>query len=166
MYTKGGKSIMLATIRKSEEVYIAEFERSLKHSVEEVWSFLTENEKLKMWFPELSIKELVAGGTIKFDMGNGSFEKMTILEVQPLQVLEYTWDKDVVRFELSSVEDGCKLSLIEKITRLNDHTPRDLAGWHVCLDVIAALLDDTKLDDRKEHWKAWYERYREAIAAL
>ena len=157
---------MLAAIRKSEEAYIAEFERSLKHSVEEVWSFLTENEKLKMWFPELSIEDLAAGGKIKFDMGNGSFEEMTIREVQPLSVLEFTWDKDRVRFELSPAEDGCKLVLIETITSLNDHTPRDLAGWHVCLDVIAALLDDTKLDDRREHWKVWYERYREAIDAL
>ena len=156
---------MLAAIRKSEGTYIAEFERSLQHPVEKVWSFLTENEKLKLWFSELSIDELVAGGIIKFDMGDGSFEEMKILEVQPWRVLEYTWDKDVVRFELSPVEGGCKLSLIEKITTLNDHTPRDLAGWHVCLDVIAALLDEIEFE-RGEQWKVWYERYREAIAAL
>ena len=156
---------MLAAIRKSDETYIAKFERSLKHPVEKVWSFLTENEKLKLWFPELSVDKLIAGGIIKFDMGDGSFEEMTLLEVQPERVLEYTWDKDVVRFELSAVEGGCKLTLIEKIATLNDHTPRDLAGWHVCLDVITALLDDSKFD-RGEQWKIWYERYREAIAAL
>lgn len=156
---------MIAAIRKSEGTYIAEFERSLKHPAAKVWSFLTENEKLKLWFSELSIDNLVAGGIIKFDMGDGSFEEMTILEVQLNSVLEYTWDKDVVRFELAPVDGGCKLTLIEKITSLNDHTPRDLAGWHVCLDVITALLDDARLENRSEQWKIWYERYREAVDA-
>lgn len=38
-------------------------------------------------------------------------------------------------------------------------TPRDLAGWHVCLDVIQALLDGTKIDSRKQEWEKWYPRY-------
>ncbi|MNN09894.1 hypothetical protein D3C81_1228000 [compost metagenome] len=156
----------IARIQKAEQGYIATFERSLKHSVQQVWSFLTDNEKLQQWFPELSVDELIEGGTIRFDMGNGGFEEMTILELKPLSVLEYTWDKDRVRFELSETPDGCRLVLVEKLTRIIDHTPRDLAGWHVCLDVIAALLDDRVVESRKNEWEKRYVQYREAVSTL
>ncbi|MBQ4899804.1 SRPBCC family protein [Paenibacillus sp. Marseille-P2973] len=159
----------IATIQKAghgQQGYTATFERSLKHPAEQVWSFLTENDKLKQWFPELSVDELVEGGAIKFDMGNGSFEEMTLLEVKPYNVLEYTWDQDRVRFELFPTAEGCRLLLIEKITRITDHTPRDLAGWHVCLDVIAALLALRDFPSRKAEWEERYADYREAISAI
>ncbi|MNW37256.1 hypothetical protein D3C74_142950 [compost metagenome] len=156
----------IAHIQKAEQGYIATFERSLKHPMQQVWSFLTDNDKLQQWFPELSVDELIEGGIIRFDMGDGSFEEMTILELKPLSVLEYTWDKDRVRFELSGAADGCKLVLVEKLARITDHTPRDLAGWHVCLNVIAALLDDKVVESRKEEWGKWYVQYREAVSTL
>lgn len=156
----------IAHIQKAEQGYMATFERSLKHPVQQVWSFLTENDRLQQWFPELIVDELIEGGTIRFDMGDGSFEKMTILELKPLSVLEYTWDKDRVRFELSGTDGGCRLVFIEKLAKITDHTPRDLAGWHVCLDVIAALLDDKAVVSRKEEWEKWHVEYREAVSML
>lgn len=153
---------MLANLQKGEHGYIARFERYEKHSVEKVWSMLTENEKLATWFSELRIDELRKGGIIKFDMQDGTFEELTITDFKLNSVLEFTWDKDLVRFELYPEQDGCKLVLIEKIETITDHTPRDLAGWHVCLDVIQALLDGRKIE-REEEWKQWYEKYAVAI---
>ena len=153
---------MLAVINKADNGYVARFERELQHPAPEVWSYLTNNEKLAKWFPELSVQELRAGGIIKFDMQNGTFEEMKIIEVQAESVLEYTWAEDVVRFELYPNPGGCSLVLIEKISTITDHTPRDLAGWHVCLDVIEALLDGRTVD-RKDEWKKRYEEYRHAV---
>lgn len=153
---------MLALIEKVQNGYTVTYQRHLKHSVEEVWSYLTYNDKLSKWFSELRVDELREGGVIKFDMGDGTFEEMTILELKMNSVLEYTWGEDIVRFELSEETNGCLLVLIEKIHIITDHTPRDLAGWHVCLDVIAALLDG-KTFDRKDEWKKWYEKYIHAL---
>jgi uncharacterized protein YndB with AHSA1/START domain len=153
---------LLAQIEKVENGYTVRYERHLKHSVEEVWSYLTDNDKLPQWFSELRVDELREGGVIKFDMGDGSFEEMKILDLKMNSVLEYTWGQDIVRFELSQEQDGCSLVLLEKIHTITDHTPRDLAGWHVCLDVIAALLDG-KIIDRKDEWKKWYEKYVQAV---
>ena len=50
------------------------------------------------------------------------------------------WGEDRVRFEYPEAE-GCRLVLIETITKITDHTPKDIAGWDVCLDAIEALLD-------------------------
>jgi len=150
---------MLATFQKSENGYIARFERNLKHSVEDVWSMLTNNVKLKKWFSELQVEDLRRGGTISFDMHDGTFEKMMITDLEMYSVLEYTWAEDIVRFEINPNSDGCQLVLIEKITRITGHTPKDLAGWHVCLDVIQALLDGRIIESREDEWKKWYEQY-------
>ncbi len=157
---------MLAHIKKVENEYYVHFERRLKHSVEEVWSWLTENEKLTQWFSELHVDDLRQGGTIKFDMQNGTFEEMEILELKMYSVLEYTWGEDIVRFELDPETEGCQLVLIEKIKRVTEHTPRDLAGWHVCLDVIQALMDERTIVSRSKEWEKWYEQYVHAIEEI
>lgn len=154
---------MLAVIKQVPNGYTARFERYLKHSVEKVWASLTENDKLAKWFSELRVYDLREGGTIKFDMGDGTFEELAIIELQMNSVLEYTWGEDRVRFELYPKSEGCRLVLIETINKITDHTPKDLAGWHVCLDVIDALLDGKTFESRKDVWKGWYEKYIQLI---
>ncbi|MBP1994222.1 SRPBCC family protein [Paenibacillus eucommiae] len=157
---------MLAVIQQTKEGYTARFERQLKHSAEKVWASLTENEKLAKWFSELSVDDLREGGFIKFDMGDGTFEELEILELKPLSVLEYKWGEDRVRFELYPEQEGCRLVLIETILKLTPHTPRDLAGWDVCLEVVEVLLDGGSVEDRKARWEIKYEQYVKAIEAL
>jgi uncharacterized protein YndB with AHSA1/START domain len=154
---------MLALIEKVENGYTAKFERHFNHSVEEVWSWLTDNDKLPKWFSELRVDELRKGGVIKFYMQDGTFEELTILEVEMNSILEYTWGEDIVRFELKQEPEGCCFTLIETIQTITNHTPKDLAGWHVCLDVINALLDGKTIESREEEWKKWYEKYVQAI---
>jgi uncharacterized protein YndB with AHSA1/START domain len=154
---------MLAVIEQNGDGYIARFERHLKHPVEKVWASLTENDKLKKWFSELEVADLREGGVIKFDMQDGTYEEMRILELKMHSVLEYTWGEDQVRFELYPEPEGCRLVLIEKINQITDHTPRDLAGWHVCLDGIKALLDEQDFGPQKPEWEKWYKDYAAAI---
>lgn len=96
---------MLAVIEKNEGGYVARYDRPLKHSVEKVWSALTENDKLAKWMPNLQVEELRKGGTIKFDMkdGSGTFIDIEILDFQHYSVLEYTWGRNRVRFELYQI---------------------------------------------------------------
>lgn len=157
---------MIATVQQAQNGYIARFERLLKHSVEKVWAVLTENDKLAKWFSELQVDDLREGGLIKFDMQNGAYEELTILELKMYSVLEYTWGEDIVRFELYPESAGCRLVLIEQITSITGHTPKDLAGWHVCLEVITALLDGTTMDSRENEWEAWYQKYVQLIENL
>lgn len=154
---------MLAVIQKSDTGYIAQFERQLGHSVEKVWSMLTDNEQLAKWFSELRVDDLREGGTIRFDMQDGSFEEMKITALEVNAILEYTWAEDRVRFELTVEPEGCKLVLKELISQMTSHTPRDLAGWHVCLDVIEALLDGRTIESRENEWNNWYPKYVQAV---
>lgn len=157
---------MPAKLEQVPNGYTARFERHLKHSVGDVWAYLTDNDLLPRWFPELRVDELREGGVIKFDMQDGTFETLEIIELKPQAVLEYTWDADIVRFELEPEPDGCCLRLIEKIVRITAHTPKDLAGWHVCLDVIGALLDGSTIESREQKWKIWHEQYVQLVDSV
>ncbi|OCT16321.1 activator of Hsp90 ATPase 1 family protein [Paenibacillus pectinilyticus] len=153
---------MLADFQPAQDGYAARFERHWQHTVEEVWSWLTENDKLVQWFPELEVEELREGGIIKFNMPDGKVIPMDILELSTHEVLAFTWAEDRVRFELAAEPDGgCRLLFTEQLQRITAHTPRDLAGWHVCLDVIEALMDGRTIASRKELWSEWYEKYKQ-----
>lgn len=153
---------MLASIEKVEGGHIATFSRPLNHSVERVWAALTQNEKLKRWMPNLQVEDLRNGGTIKFNMndGTGSSFDIKIRDYQENAVLEYEWGDGWVRFELHPQSDGCLLVLKEFINALNDHTSKDLAGWHVCLDVMRDLLGEQFYAEfPKEKWDKWHDKY-------
>ncbi|CAM3583695.1 SRPBCC family protein [Paenibacillus lupini] len=159
---------MLATIRREGSGYTVVFERKLRHPKEEVWSYFTDNEKLPKWFSELRVEDLREGGHLSFNMGDGSYETMRITAYEPLSVLAFTWGEDMaVRFELHENDGICTLQLIESILNPSEHTPKDLAGWHVCLDVIQSLLDNGQpLAARREHWERWYPKYQDALQQL
>lgn len=156
---------MLATIRREGSGYTVVFERKLKHPKEEVWSYFTDNEKLQKWFSQLRVEELREGGHLSFNMGDGTFMTMTITAYEPQAVFAFTWGEDMaVRFELQEEDGGCKLQLIESILNPSDHTPKDLAGWHVCFDFIQSLLDTGQpLADHRGHWEHWYPKYQDAL---
>jgi uncharacterized protein YndB with AHSA1/START domain len=154
---------MLAAIEKATSGYTARFERHLQHSVEEVWSWLTDNDKLGQWFDELRAGELRNGGYMTFDMGDDIIERLAITDYKEGSLLGFSWWLDSVRFEISPEDDGCMLVLIETIHTLTDHTPKDLAGWHVCLDVILALADGRDFGPRQDEWKKRYEEYIKVV---
>lgn len=159
---------MLAEVEKVEGGYIARFDRPLNHSMEKVWEALTENEKLDKWFPNLQVEELRKGGTIKFNMndGTGSSFDIKIINFEKYSVLEYEWGDDWVRFELYPKKDGCLLVLKEFISTLSDHTSKDLSGWHVCLDILSTLLNDYYMDFPKGGWEKWHEKYNNKIQKI
>jgi uncharacterized protein YndB with AHSA1/START domain len=156
---------MLAVIEKVEGGYIARFDRQLTHSVEKVWAALTENDKLEKWMPNLQIENLQKEGIIKFNLndGTGSSFDIRILEFQKYSVLEYEWGDGWVRFELYPKLDGCLLVLKEFINTLIDHTSKDLAGWHICLDILSALLNGHFMDFPKDEWAKFHEKYIDVV---
>ena len=153
---------MYATIKKQNESTIAEFNRTIPHPIESVWRMLTVNEQLQKWFPQLEIEQLRPDGKIRFDFGNGSYEEMTILEVSEPTNFAFSWDKNTMRFELSENVDGqTALKLSEDIIVVNPHTPRDIAGWHTCLDNIADILDGIPVKaGPAENWDDLYQYYK------
>lgn len=154
---------MIAAIQQHEQGYTARNERHIKHSLQEVWAMLTDNEKLDKWFQELRVGELREGGFMKFDMSEGQFEQLEITAYAIHTVLEFDWFGDIVRFELQPEQEGCLLIFKESFSIITDQTIKDLAGWHVCLNVIESLLDNKPI---KDDWQEWHKQYEQAMQPL
>lgn len=154
---------MLGKLDKVNGEVVFELHRDFPWPVSTIWEMLTDNQQLKKWFSELEIAELSENGKIVFNLGDGTVEELTIIEVQVPTVLEFTWDKDLVRFNLSENSDGsAHLVFKEYIKEVTDQTARDIAGWHVCLDAIRAVLEEQEFD-RKHRWKKVYETYKKEM---
>jgi hypothetical protein len=98
--------------------------------------------------------------------GTGSSFDIKIRDFQKDSVLEFEWGDGWVRFELSPKSSGCLLVLKEFISILNEHTSKDLAGWHVCLDLLTALLDGHYIDFPKDEWERLYKNYIVAVSKV
>ncbi|KQL54329.1 activator of Hsp90 ATPase 1 family protein [Heyndrickxia shackletonii] len=153
---------MFAEIEKAENGCTAIFKRLLPHTVQEVWAALTENDKLVKWFSNLQVTDLRKDGTIKFHMNDGSGKSidMRITDYEKGSVLEYEWGEGSVRFELSPQSEECLLVLSDIFPTTTDHTAKDIAGWHICLDVFTALLDGVSMEFPMEEWQKVYEQYK------
>lgn len=160
--------IMLATLEKADKGYIATFERRFKSSVEEVWSALTENDKLQQWMPNLEVVDLHTNGIMKFNMndGTGHSFNISILDCKENAYWQFEWGDGSVRFELEPKEDESVLLLKEYIPILNDHVPKDLAGWQVCLEMLYEVLNGRKMAFPKQSWEAHYEEYKKQVRPL
>ncbi|GAB2567732.1 SRPBCC family protein [Gracilibacillus alcaliphilus] len=156
---------MLAVLEKTKESYTAVYQRPLAASVQAVWSVLTENDQLQHWMPNLEVADLRKGGTIKFHMNDGTGEAfdIAILDFKEFVYLQFEWGEGSVRFELTPQAEGCLLRLTEYLPFLNDHTPKDLAGWHVCLDMFQSVLKGEHMDFPEKEWAIWYEKYMQVL---
>lgn len=157
---------MRAEITQMAKGYKAVFERELAHGSDKVWSMLADNSRLKLWFDELRIAEAGEDGKMVFDMGKGNNEELAITDYEEGRVLAFEWWDDHVRFEVSEEDSGkTRLRLVETIDRITPQTAKDLAGWHVCLDVIETILDGEEIN-RDEEWQHWHEEYKRLLDSM
>jgi uncharacterized protein YndB with AHSA1/START domain len=128
------------------------YERRLGHPPEKVWRALTESEHLQHWMPADIVGERRAGASIELPFWPAQVERYEIEEPvlhgeirvwDPPSVFEWTWDTDLLRWELAPHGDGG--TLLTFTTWLGDPgdetTTGTAAGYHVCLDQLVELLD-------------------------
>lgn len=156
---------MIAEVTRTQQGYTAVFDRKLAHEPDQVWQMLTDNQKIQRWFAGLQIEKPGKDGYLTFDRGHGKFEKMVITDYEERKRLGFEWGEDHVLFKLTPEEDGTRLQLVETIQALTDHTLKDVAGWHVCLDVLEALLDKKGIE-RTLEWEHWYPEYKRLFESM
>ncbi|RJQ81263.1 hypothetical protein D5S17_05865 [Pseudonocardiaceae bacterium YIM PH 21723] len=120
-------------------------ERRFRHPPEKVWRAITETEQLRAWFVEIldydrSRLDFAAGAELAFvpkvDLPTG-YGRVTGFD--PPRLLEYTWDRETLRWELRADGSGCLLVF----TNILDDPETAAAvepGWQAGLDNLSALL--------------------------
>jgi uncharacterized protein YndB with AHSA1/START domain len=138
---------------------VLRFERVLRHPPERVWRALTETDELRRWHPSPFALEAAEGGSVRFLPPDGdAFGTGEVTEYDPPRVLAHTWGEDRLRWELRPHDDGCLL-VLEHV--FDDHfkAARDAAGWHVCLDALAAALDGAPQNPAGGDWQGLNREY-------
>jgi uncharacterized protein YndB with AHSA1/START domain len=118
-------------------------ERHLVDPPPVVWRALTEREQLRSWFPCDVIVDggrWKVGAPITFPFPADVIDMTLtgeVLEVDEPNVLVFTWGEETLRFELSPLDDGTRLVLIDEVPA--GAAARNAAGWEECLDRLAGL---------------------------
>lgn len=142
-----------------------EFQGVFKASIKEVWDMLTRNDKVKLWFPELEFVTLKPGGVLRFNHLDGEKEDMMVLDVEEPHYISFTWDINTVTFELTSLENNTQteVNFTEWLAEVTEHSPRDVTGWMVCLNVIANLFEGKEPFNREDKWHELYPSIKEMV---
>lgn len=156
------------TVHKRADGYQLRFERQLRHPVENVWAALTSPAQLAQWFAPGEI-ELTLGGRVHLAFTDGdSVIDGQVTAITPPRLLEFTWtdegdDLGFVRWELVADGGGTRLVLTHTIPGEADpFVLPSLAGWHVMLERLAALLDGQPEPLSGERWQEFYDHYDRA----
>jgi uncharacterized protein YndB with AHSA1/START domain len=130
------------TLAPAGEKWRLTYERALRHTPAKVWKALTDAEDLRAWFPSEVHGLTGAGAALRFVFPYEEAPVLggEVLTFDPPRLLEYTWDEDRLRFELSPTERGCRL-VFSVLLDEQGRAARDGAGWHGCLDALATHLD-------------------------
>lgn len=135
-----------AEVRKEGEVWTLVLVRDLEHPPTKVWTAITEPEHLKQWAPFDSDKSLAtAGATAKLSTVGAPVTAETKIErAEAPKLLEYKWGNFNMRWELEPQgQSGTRLTLWTNIAR--PYIAMGAAGWQVCFDVLASVLDGSPL---------------------
>jgi uncharacterized protein YndB with AHSA1/START domain len=149
------------TLEQTTDGWALRFVRQLRHKPAEVWAAFTDPAQRAAWFPDTMIGEFTPGARLRFVTGLESIPEFTgvVLAVEPERLLEFTWGEDTLRFEIEPSDDGCTLTLRDSIAELGK-AARDGAGWHVCLEQLAAALaGEPSPGDGTERWTQVHPDY-------
>jgi len=140
-YTPGPASG--ADIQKDGEKWTLVLVRELRHSPETVWEALTDPAHLREWAPFDADGSLATTGrTVKLTTVGAPkpmVSETTFTRADAPNVLEYKWGGFDMRWELTAMGGGTRLTLWTNIDRR--YMAMGAAGWHVCFDVLERLLD-------------------------
>ncbi len=130
-----------ARINKEADKWTLVLVRDLKHPPAKVWTAITDPEHLKQWAPFDADRSLGSVGTAKLTTV-GAPQPMSsdtqIKRADAPKVLEYSWGKQDLRWELEPISTGTRLTLWHNIDK--NFIAMGAAGWHICFDVMDRLI--------------------------
>lgn len=140
------------------------FELEINAPAASVFSLLTTNDGLAQWFNELEIGESGPSGHLLFVMTPEEKITMPILAWETDRIVSFEWDEDNVTFELSkSAKNKTLVTFTEQLQTITEHTPRDVAGWYICLKKLQSVAEGTDYDFDQTEFESLFSKYQKAL---
>jgi uncharacterized protein YndB with AHSA1/START domain len=130
-----------AEIQKDGEKWTLILVRELRHPPAMVWQALTDPAHLSEWAPFEADRSLAAVGPVKLSAVGAPTPQVsdsTVKRAEAPRLLEYSWGKNDLRWELQPLGSGTRLTLWHNIDR--GYIAWGAAGWHLCFDVLDRFL--------------------------
>ncbi len=166
----------LGDVLKRGDQWGLRYERLLRHPPDRVWRALTESDDLRHWMPCDIVGERREGADLDLVFWPDHVERYAIEEPvthgkiltwDPPRVFEWTWDTDVLRWELEPVDGDTKLTLTTWLGKDVDVAKGAAAGYHVCLGQLIELLDEGSTGPLVDaDVQRWEHEYAEAVARV
>jgi uncharacterized protein YndB with AHSA1/START domain len=137
---------MFGTVRELADGRVElRFERWFTHPREKVWRALTSAAELRRWFVEIldydrSGLTFASGATLTFVADGMPAGRGKVVTCEPPALLEYTWDDETLRWELSATDGGCRLVFVNIVGDAGTAAAVD-SGWELGLKRLADALD-------------------------
>jgi uncharacterized protein YndB with AHSA1/START domain len=154
-------------LRRRDGLPSVRFDRRYATTPEDLWSAITEPERLARWMMPVG-GDLREGGRYTIDYGDGDLAEGTVVECDPGRGFTVTWQIEGEPAGLVSVR--IVTGEHDPVLRL-DHVrlPEDqgigyAAGWHAYLDRLGADLDENASTDDVDfgdRWSSVVPGYRE-----
>lgn len=144
----------LGTLEKTDDGYEATFERTLDHPPETVWKAITDPDEIETWFVRTELEPRKGGRYVEHHDHVGLSMEGEVTRFEPPHAFEHTWwaepDQGITEasmlWELTPEGQGTRLVMHFRFQELENQIG-SLAGWHVCLDVLEAVLDGEPPED-------------------
>ena len=133
-----------STERLGDGTVAIRFERSLRHPRERVWRALTETAQLRQWFVDVldydrSTLVFAPSAALVFVAGGEVVGRGVVTGYEPPRLLEFTWDEEVLRWELAELDTGCRL-VFTNIVDSPETAAAVTEGWALSLERIEATM--------------------------
>jgi len=165
----------LGAVAREDGRWVLRYERTLAHAPDKVWRAITESEHLAHWMPCNIVGERRAGATIELPFWPAHVARYgiatptlhgSITVWDPPSVFEWTWETDLLRWELEPIGGATLLRFTTHIDADDDGPgpAQTAAGYHVCLDNLADLLDTGTTSPLVDaDVSPWERRYEQAV---
>lgn len=111
---------------------------------EKIFRYLSTSDGISSWFPQLQMKKEEDEQFVLFDLGDGTFEKMKLIDYKTNQHISYEWASGKVAFDLKDIASGTQLTLKEELPLTFSAIPEDFTGWYVLMQQIKAVSETGK----------------------
>jgi len=125
---------------------------SLRGSPADVWPWIVEPQKLRLWSPSVPNRVLDSPGpATAFESPDGETVDGEVISADPPHELVHRWATSVLRWTLAAASeddaDDTVLVLEHKLEpSAADQAPMMAAGWHLCLAVLGQHLAGHPVD--------------------